>query len=215
MPAPTRRVVALLVATLASLRCGGLSGDPPEVAPIVKGPDGQRRHLVDRGRYRAFYDRWGRLERIEHDSNGDSRPDRITRHAGTRSPYRVEIDENFDGQTDRWEDFTSDGKLHRYAFAEQDGRPRMWTVVGPDGAPMRYEYDRDVDGRTERAEIVEGGLIARVELDTDHNGAVDRWQEWKGGRLQVETLDTDADGRADRRLRYGPGGVTGVERLTP
>lgn len=207
-----KRRVSLLAAALVVAGCGGLGNEPPESPPMVKGPDGQRRHVLDRGRYKAFYDRWGRLERIEHDSNGDGRPDRIARHSGEKSPHRVEVDVDFDGHIDRFEDFTPGGTLRRYAVLE-DGRPRRWTVVAADETtPLRYEYDVDADGRIERAEIVLGGRVARIELDTDRDGRLDRWQEWEAGRMTLESLDTDGDGRPDRQLRYGPEGrIGGVE----
>lgn len=205
-----------LIAALGSLAaaCGGLGNEPPVPPPTIKGPDGQRYHVLDRGRYRGVYDRWGRLVRIEHDSNGDGRPDRIARHDGQKSPHRVEIDVDFDGRTDRWEDY-AEGRLRRWAVAGPRGRPRMWTVVDGDGSPTRYEYDDDLDGRIERAEIVVGGRIGRVELDTDKDGRFDRWQDWSGGRLTTESLDTDGDGRPDRRLHYGAGGTIARVEATP
>jgi len=206
-----------LAAVLASVACGGLGGEPPTPAPKLKHADGTVEHVVDRGAYRALYDQWGRLERIEHDSNGDGRADRITlHHEGAKSPHRVEIDVDFDGRIDRWEDFGADGKLRRYAVLAADGRPTMWTVVDDQGRPSRYEYDKDADGRPERAEVVLEGRVARVELDTDHDGRFDRWQDWKAGRMVTEALDTDGDGRPDRRLSYGPEGrIANVERLPP
>ena len=208
-----RRRPGWLAATLLTVSCGGLGNEPPVPPPVLKGPDGQRRHVLDRGNYKAVYDRWGRLERIDHDSNGDRRPDRILRHDGQKSPHRVEVDGDFDGKMDRFEEFSPEGKLLRYSLLE-GGRPRRWTVVGDDEkAPLRYEYDEDGDGRVERAEIVLGGRVARVELDTDRDGRVDRWQEWDAGRLNQESVDTDSDGRPDRHLRFGPDGrVQGVER---
>jgi hypothetical protein len=207
--------VALVSITVAA--CGGLGGEPPTPPPFIKNADGTRRHVVDRGRYKAFYDEWGRLERIEHDSNGDGRADRITLHReGAKSPHRIEIDVDFDGRIDRWEDFDTAGQLQRYAVADADGRPTVWTYVDEKSQPTRYEYDRDADGRPERAEVVVDGRVARVELDTDQDGRFDRWQDWKDGRMETESLDTDGDGRPDRRLRYGPAGrIVSVERLSP
>jgi hypothetical protein len=206
------RLPFLLAVAVAAAACGGLGNDPPESPPMIKGPDGQNHHVVDRGAYKAFYDRWGRLERIDHDSNGDGRPDRVLRHDGAKSPHRVDVDSDFDGRMDRYEEFTPEGVLRRSSVFD-GGRARRWTVVSPEGAPLRYEYDDDGDGRTERSEIVVGGRVSRVELDTDRDGRVDRWQEWEAGRLSLEAVDTDGDGRPDRQLRYGPDGrIRGLER---
>jgi hypothetical protein len=212
---PRSRALCLLAASLACAACGGLSGEPPHRPPTVKGPDGKPRYVTEHGPYKATYDRWGRLERIDHDSNGDGKPDRILRHDGAKKPHSIDVDVDFDGRIDRWEKFTPEGALLRWAVADK-GRARMWTVVASDGTtPARYEYDSDGDGQIERAEIVVGSRIGRVELDTDRDGKIDRWQEWDGAKLTLEAMDTDADGRPDRRLHYAEGRIQSVERLTP
>lgn len=212
---PALRLLAAAMLIVGAPACGGLGGEPPQPPPIIKGPDGQRRHVSQHGAYKAIYDRWGRLERIEHDSNGDGRADRILRHDGAKAPHRVEIDADFDGRTDRWEDYSPEGALTRHALADR-GRPRLWTVLASDGSTARYEYDGDADGRVERAEVVVGGRIGRVELDTDRDGKLDRWQDWDGGKLHRESMDTDADGRPDRRLVYGlDGRIAQVEKIAP
>jgi len=211
MPFRTPRP-CLLVAALAAGACGGLGNEPPVPPPVLKSPDGTKRHVLDRGAYKAYYDRWGRLERVDHDSNGDGRPDRILRHNGAKSPHRVDVDADFDGRMDRYEEFTPEGVLRRYTILE-GGQARRWTVVSVDGTPLRYEYDVDGDGRLERAEIVLGGRVARIELDTDRDGRIDRWQEWDAGRMNVEALDSNGDGRPDRELRYGAGGKITIRDL--
>jgi hypothetical protein len=211
-----RRGSTVLVFALAAGACGGLGSDPPQLPPVLKFADGQIQHIIDRGPIKAFYDKWGRLLRIEQDTNADGRPDRIARHDGETWAHRLEIDVDFDGTTDRWEDYTEGGKLTRFAVALQhDGHPQMWTVVGDDGAATRYEYDRDGDAKIERAEVVVGGRIGRVELDTNRDGKLDRWQDWEGGRLRQESMDLDGDGRPDRRLAYAADGRITVERLGP
>lgn len=206
------------VAALALLivGCGGLRGQPPERPPVVRGPNGESFYLVARGPYKAFYDAWGKLERIEYDSNGDGKPDQIARHDGQKHPHRLEIDVDFDGRFDRWEDYDSEGHLIRWALAGEDGRPHRWTVVDAKGQPIRYEYDEKGTGRPERVETIESGRVRHVELDSDHDGRIDRWQDWSEGRLQSESIDLDADGKPDRRLIYDAAGqVVRVERLTP
>jgi hypothetical protein len=196
--------------------CGGLRGQPPDRPPVVKSPGGQSYYLVARGPYQAFYDAYGKLDRIEYDSNGDGKPDQIARHEGRRHPRRLEIDTDFDGRFDRWEDYDDDGRLLRHALVAKDGRAHRWTVVDAKGEPLRYEYDDKGTGHTDRVEIIADGRVARVELDSDHDGRIDRWQDWTAGRLQSESIDLDADGKPDRRLVYdGSGHVLRIERLAP
>jgi hypothetical protein len=205
-----------LCAVLASAcagRCGALGGLPPERPPVVKGPDGQTYHVVGRGPYTAFYDRWGRLQRLEHDSNGDGRPDQIAHHDGRRTPRTIELDVDFDGRTDRWEDYDDAGQLVRVGTSRRGRGPDVWTASAPDGQPARKEYDEDGDGRPDRGETLAAGAVTGVEIDQDRDGRWDRWQSWTRGRLTSEELDTNGDGRPDRRLRYGDDGR--ILRLEP
>jgi hypothetical protein len=199
---------------LCAAACGGRGGRPPEVPALIKGPDGREYRLIERGRYKAYYDAWGRLERIEYDQNGDGRTDHIAHHDGAKSPRLIEIDEDFDGSIDRWEDYDAAGTLVKVGASRRGRGPDVWSFPGPDSLPARKEYDDDGDGRIDRVEILQAGRIARVELDADRDGRIDRWQEWRDGRLVSEDLDTDRDGRPDRRLHYtSSGGVARLERL--
>lgn len=199
---------------LAALGCGGLGGQPPGQLPLVRGADGQDYLLLDKGPYKAFYDSWGRLTRIEYDGNGDGRPDHIAHHAGTRMPNLIEVDEDLDGRMDRWESYDQDGRLLKVAASRRGAAPDVWNVLGPDGQPSRREYDDDGDGRVDRSELLSAGRVVRLEVDSDRDGRVDRWQEWRDGRLAGEELDTDGDGRPDRKLSYtASGSLAGLQKL--
>lgn len=213
----SRRAAALVLATLLS-GCGGRGGLPPNPPPVVKGPDGKDYHVVDRGPYRAFYDAWGRLERIEYDSNGDGRPDQVSHHdGGAKSASRIDLDEDFDGRADRWEYYDPAGKLIKEGTSRRGkGMPDVWTLPAPGGLPARQEFDDDADGRVDRIDAFQGGRLVRVEIDSDRDGRMDRWQGWSTGRLVSEDLDTDGDGKPDRRIRYGAQGrILALEPLHP
>jgi hypothetical protein len=200
--------VALISFALVSLNCGGRGGLPPTLPPLVTRADGKQYHLVEKGPYKAYYDRWGRLEIIEYDSNGDGRADHITHHKdGAKTPELIEIDTDFDGYVDQWEYYDPAGKLIKIGSARRGHSPDLWTFPGPDGQPVRREYDDDGDGRVDRAEILEAGRIVRVEIDADRDGRMDRWQQWKNGRLVAEELDINGDGKPDKRLTYSEKGT--------
>lgn len=212
-PGACQARAALLLALLACA-CGGSGGMPPQTPPRVRGPDGKDYYLLDKGPYKAYYDAWGRLERLDYDSNGDGRPDVIAHHRGAKLPSLLEVDSDFDGTIDRWEDYDAAGRLVKVGTASRGVGPDTWAYPGPGEQPSRREYDADRDGRIEKVEIYRAGRVARVELDGDGDGRFDRWQTWAAGRLESEELDIDADGRPDRRLRYGPRGrIQAVERL--
>jgi hypothetical protein len=204
-----------LAAVLGVVGCGGRGGLPPELPPVVKGPDGATYLLLDRGKYKGFYDRWGRLQRIEYDSNDDGRPDVIAYHDGAKSPHQLAIDEDFDGRSDRWEDYDPQGVLQKVGLSRRhNGHPDLWVVSTPGDVPLRKDYDDDADGLVERSEIFTRGLLSRVEMDTNRDGKMDRWQDWSTGHLSSEELDTDSDGSPDRRITYGETGrVLKLERL--
>ncbi len=195
--------------------CGGRGGLPPEIPPLVKGPDGIEYRLVQKGPYKAFYDVWGRLDRIEYDQNGDGRADHIAHHEGAKTPHLIDVDEDFDGKVDRWEDYDKDGALVKVGASRRGKGPDMWAVPERAGSPARKEFDDDGDGKIDRVETLDaGGRIVKVEVDADRDGRLDRWQEWRGGRLLAEELDTNGDGKPDRRLAYDArGSVRAIEPL--
>jgi hypothetical protein len=206
--------LSLLTASCAG-RCGARGGLPPPRPPMVTGADGQKYHLLDRGAYKAYYDRWGRLQRLEYDSNGDGRPDHVAHHDGQKSPRTIDVDQDFDGRVDRWEDYDPAGTLVKVGSSRRGKGPDMWTSADAQGQVARVEYDEDGDGKPDRWEQRAAGLVTRVEIDADRDGRPDRWQGWRDGQLQSEEVDTDSDGRADRRIRYAQGKVVGLEPVAP
>jgi hypothetical protein len=204
--------LALLGAACAG-QCGARGGLPPARPPLVQSAEGPR-YVVTRGRYKAYYDREGRLQRLEHDANGDGHPEEVSHHEGARIPQRLEADPDSDGTVDRWESYDAQGVLTRIGTSRHGKGPDLWVTLGPDGAEREREYDDDGDRRVERRERLEGGVVVAVEADGDRNGALDRWQTIRAGRVVEERLDTDGDGRADRRVTYdAQGQVLGLEIL--
>ncbi len=199
--------LVVAAALICASACNGRGGLPPVVPPAIKGPDGKEYLLLDRGKYKGFYDKWGRLDRIEYDENSDGKADHVARHEGQKSPRLLEVDEDFDGRMDRWEEYDPTGRLTKVGVSRKGaGAPDLWITPGPGDLPARKEYDDDGDMRVDRAEILERGLIVRVELDTDRDGKADRWQDWSTGRLTAEELDTNGDAKPDRRLVYNEKG---------
>jgi hypothetical protein len=194
--------------------CGARGGRPPGRPQIVTGTDGATRYEVDKGNVQAYYDHWGRLERIEVDSNGDGKPDRVSHHMGKKEPSRVDIDTDFDGHFDRWEYYDDAGRLTKIGASRRGDAPDMWAVLDGQGHVVRREYDDDHKGRIDRVEILDGGRVTQTEVDSDRDGRIDRWQHWSQGRLTSEELDTDGDGKPDRVVLYGSDGkVASVRRL--
>jgi hypothetical protein len=133
------------------------------------------------------YDSSGRLTRLSYDSNADGRIDMVASMNGA-ALRTVEVDEDGDGQTDRWEHYDQ----------------------GPD--PARVEQVARRGAVIVRRESFVGGVLAGVEEDRDADGRVDRWETYVGGGLSTLELDTTGAGKPTRRLRYTGDGVA-IETL--
>jgi hypothetical protein len=106
---------------------------------------------------------------------------------------RAELDENFDGVTDRWEHYAKASPT-----APDDG--------GASRVLEKIESTTRRDGKITRWETYEGGVRRVVEEDQDGDGRVDKWETWEGGAPRVVALDTRGRGKPDRRFVYSADG---------
>ena len=82
------------LALLLTASCLGCDAPPPPERPTrFKGADGATYYLLDRGQYKAFYDAYGKLQRLEYDSNNDGKTDVWAHHNGAKVPGLLEIDD--------------------------------------------------------------------------------------------------------------------------
>jgi hypothetical protein len=155
------------------------------------------------------YDQAGRLTKLNFDRNGNGKPDTWGYMDGSRV-IRVEMDEDEDGQIDRWE--------HHKAPAQSSSGvpgPADLPVPASDGSLAvtveRVERATRRDGRINRTEFFDNGQLLKVEEDTDGNGAIDKWETYEKGALVLMAIDTRKAGKPDRRIRYKPDGSVEVE----
>ena len=150
----------------------------------------------------------GLLERLDYDSDGNGVPD-VRTYMNAGRPVRSEIDANEDGVVDRWEYFDERQQVQKVGTASAgDGREDTWVYPPSDGASARIERSSRRDGVVDRREFLEGDETVRAEADTDGDGRLDRWETYEDGVLVALALDTSrADGRPDRRLVYGADGT--------
>jgi hypothetical protein len=213
-------VRALIIAVIGLVTTGcGLGSNPPapDLPPwrMIKDASGVQVRALEKAPYTYMYGLDGTLRQIDFDSNGDRKPDVFAFFSGRTTPDRLEIDENRDGKVDRWEEYTQQGVLQRYATSAKGGSPERFVELDPaTKATLRVETDADHDGRRERLEVFVSGRLSRAEIDTNGDGKRDRVQAWAQGRLTAEEIDRDGDGRADIRiLRSKTGAISRVERL--
>ncbi len=212
------RPLIIAVIALSASACGLGSKPPaPDLPPwkVVKDAKGVEMRLLEKAPYTYLYAMDGTLRQMKFDSNGDRKPDVFAYFSGRNTPDRLEIDGNYDGTIDRWEEYNATGALIRYATSRKGGVPERFVEVDPaTKLPVQAETDLDHDGKRERLEILVGGKLNRAEIDTDGDGKRDRVQDWSLGYLSTEEIDRDGDGHADIRITHSKSGaISKVERL--
>jgi hypothetical protein len=155
----------------------------------------------------------GRLIQLSADQNGDGVIDQWTYLDGNR-PLRGEADADGDGRIDRWEYFDANAQLTRVGTSSlNDGVEDTWTYLGEANGERRVAHSRRRDRQIDRQEFFRGDTLSRAEEDTNADGRTDRWDRFEGGVLREVAFDMSrSSGRANRRLSYdAKGQFTAVE----
>ena len=185
---------SLVIAWSVAIAACGTPADPRRAVPS----------------YDAFS---SRLVQLSADQDRDGRLDQWTYLDGNR-PLRGEADTDADGRIDRWEYFDANAQLQRVGTSSRnDGVEDMWTYVQAIDGESRVDRSRDRDRRVDRREFFKGDVVTRAEEDTNGDGRLDRWDRYESGVLREASFDTSfASGRPDRRVVYDPqGAFVGVE----
>jgi hypothetical protein len=133
-----------------------MDGNRPVRSRIDSNEDG----AIDRWEY---YDETGKLSKVGFSRNGAGKPDAWAFSTPSGRIERIEVSSSSDeARVDRWE------------FYDVAAPP------GPEGT----------------------GPLLRVEEDTNHDGRRDKWQRYENGVVRFAEFDENADGRPDRRLTY-------------
>jgi hypothetical protein len=154
-------------------------------------------------RVQASYDqKTKKLSQLTVDSGRDGKPNIFSYMEGTRF-VRIEIDNDEDGNIDRWEYFGSDQKLEKVGLSgSNDGRVDRWVYKAPDGSIGKVEVSTRRNGKVDRTEFYEKGVIVRAEADGDGDGRADKWETYANGVLATVAFDTTHTGTADRIIDY-------------
>ena len=151
----------------------------------------------------SYDDFTGRLIQLSADQNGDGRIDQWTYLDG-QQPLRGEADTDADGRIDRWEYFDAAALTLIGTSSLGDGIEDTWTspTPSPDGETLvisSRRRDRAFDHRA----FYRGDALVRTEDDTNRDGRIDKWERYENGVLREASFDTTfARGRADRRVQY-------------
>jgi len=174
------------------------------------GPPDSRRAVPS---YDAFT---GRLVQLSADQDGDREVDQWTYLDGNR-PLRGEADTDGDGRVDRWEYFDANARLLRVGTSSRnDGVEDSWAYVQALDGESRVDRSRNRDRSVDRREFFKDDVMTRAEEDSNLDGRIDRWDRYEGGVLRDASFDTSfALGRPDRRLVYdAQGKFVAVEQDT-
>ena len=154
-------------------------------------------------RVQAVYDKaTGKLSELTVNALKDGRPNVFSYMDGARI-IRIEIDNDEDGEIDRWEYYGDDRKLQKVGFSRlSDGKVDAWSFPAADGTIAKVEVSTKRDGRVNRTEFHEKGNLLRAEEDTDGDGRVDRWETYNAGVLASVSFDTLKSGKANYTINY-------------
>jgi hypothetical protein len=162
----------------------------------------------------------GRLRRLTLDLDQDGRHDAVSIMDGARIDH-VEIDADENGKADRW-DFYRDHTLDRVGFSRlNDGVMDSQVVYGTDDKVTRIDISTGRDGRFNRVEWYEAGVLTRSEEDTDGDGHPDKWETYRPNvgagpneppyTIASVAFDDSGTGVPRRRVVYEPDGRSHVE----
>lgn len=168
---------------------------------LISGATACRRDVPDplaaQGIKPVYNERTGRLEELLSDRDHDGRAETRAFMDGAVVKY-IEIDRNGDGVPDRWEYYT--------AAPAGRGATRPSSVID------HAEEANGKDAAITRREFYADGAISRVVDDTNLDGRPDKWERYDHGVLAQVDLDLVGKGYPSQRLRYDTTGtVVAVE----
>lgn len=160
--------------------------------------DGSAARLAENGISPVYNPRTGQLEQLLSDRDHDGRQETRAFMDGAVIKY-IEIDRNGDGAPDRWEYYGSASMAAAGGGTAANVIDHAEEANGPDRTITRREFYAD-------------GMIRRVVDDTNLDGRPDKWEQYDHGVLASVEMDLLGKGFPTQRLRYNASGeVIAVE----
>jgi hypothetical protein len=114
--------------------------------------------------------------------------------------HPIEVDERDGG---RPLSLLAEQKLEKVGFSRaNDGVADAWAYRAPDGSIERVEVSTRRDGKPNRQEFYEAGILSRAEEDTNQDGRVDKWETYRDGALTIVAFDTAGTGTPNHVIDY-------------
>lgn len=158
----------------------------------------------------------GRLRRLVVDVNENGRSDAVSVMDGARIEH-VEVDLDENGKPERWDFYLGNTTLERVGLSRlNDGIMDAQAFYSAGGDIIRIEVSTQRDGRFNRVEFYERGLLVRSEEDTNGDGRADKWETYRPNvdagpneppyAIASVAFDDSGRGRPERRVIYREAG---------
>jgi hypothetical protein len=154
---------------------------------------GRLRELTFDANKNGKIDTWTEMDgnrplRSRIDSNEDGAIDRWEYYDQAGKLEKVGFSRKGDGKADAWAFSTASGSIERIEVSSTSDEARI----------DRWEfYDVSATPGSEGT-----GPLLRVEEDTNNDGRRDKWERYENGVVRFAEFDENHDGRPDRRLTY-------------
>ena len=198
---PTARTLLLGFLVTGVSACSDAAKHSATIRPSYDKATGRLKELAYDANGNGRMDTWTEMDgskplRSRVDLNEDGKIDRWEEYDENGTLAKVGFSRTNDGKPDAWVFSGADGKVRRIEISSTGDPSRI----------DRWEYydaaQSGPDGR---------GALVRAEEDTTHDGKPDKWETYEQGILKTVAFDENGDGRPDRRLIYSTGARVVIE----
>ena len=172
--------------------CNGAATHTATIRPSYDNATGRLKELAYDANGNGSVDTWTEMDgsrplRSRVDINEDGKIDRWEEYDENGGLAKVGFSRTNNGKPDAWVFSGADGKVRRIEISSTGDSSRI----------DRWEYydaaQSGPDGR---------GALVRAEEDTNHDGRPDKWETYEHGILKTVAFDENGSGRPNRRLIY-------------
>jgi hypothetical protein len=181
--------------------CNGAAKPTATIRPSYDTATGRLKELAYDANGNGRVDTWTEMDgsrplRSRVDINEDGKIDRWEEYGEKGGLAKVGFSRTNNGKPDAWVFSGTDGKVRRIEISS----------TGDPSQIDRWEYyDATQSGPDGH------GALVRAEEDTNHDGRPDKWETYERGILKTVAFDEDGNGRPDRRLIYSSSARVVVE----
>ena len=188
----TARTLLIGLSFTGVYACNGAAKHTATIRPSYDHATGRLKELAYDANGNGRVDTWTEMDgsrplRSTVDINEDGKIDRWEEYDENGGLAKVGFSRTNSGKPDAWAFSGADGKVRRIEISSTGDSSRI----------DRWEYydaaQSGPDGR---------GALLRAEEDTTHDGRPDKWETYEHGILKTVAFDENGNGRPTRRLIY-------------